>query len=146
MHFAFPNFFRFAPETSLNRDDITLSNYDFSRIGGAERYNLKDLINGRLPKTSGTGAPLIVSSNIEYFLLLGGLTNIFMGDDCVPSEKINNVVSGLNRKGLESCFYGYCPHNSPSRNLKKNLKGSDYSFSKSVSVLAFYDYLEKKEK
>jgi len=117
--------------------NIILQNQEFDIRGwGKEKYELGELIE---LFTKEKEPKLFVSSNLEYFLLLGGMTRFFMGDDCVPTEKMARVFSGLNTLGISPFIYSYCPHNLQT-NIPQHLKKEVYSLSKGCTILDFYEY------
>ena len=80
---------------------------------------------------------------IEFFLLLGGFTNVFIGDDGVKMEKMGSILSGLKRFDLAPSFFGYCPESQIA--LREQGLNSEYcSYNKIIPILDFYKDLEKK--
>lgn len=113
---------------------IMLENFDFdTRSWGNRIYDLQSLCETE-PQN------IFVACGIEYFLLFGGFTNIFLGDDGIKTEKIHRMLTGLKKQHLEPNYFVYCPHNLNQEN-PENLKDNEYSLCEGCDVLSFYKHI-----
>lgn len=130
-------------EGAESSKEAVLENLDFqTRKWGRQKYGIDELMD----YAKGSADPkLFVASGIEYFLLMGGFTRFFMGDDCVPTQKMERTSLGLDKMGIRPFVFGYCPHNISKEHSQDLKQSGTYSFSGGCTVLDFYEHALRKK-